>query len=95
MISDPMAGAFYTKALSTKNIDDMKHVMREANEYFARRHFTISLLHPMKYYPYQPWLKGYNGQNSSIATGIGGPAFLFFYPARFWIDQKLKREMGH
>jgi len=95
MITDPIAGAFYNKALSTKSIDDMKQLMREANEYFARQHFTVSLLHPMKYYPYQPWLKGYNGQNSSISTGIGGPAFLFFYPARFWIDQKLKRKMGH
>ena len=95
MITDPVAGDFYYKCLKTNSIDEMKQVMRDANEYFVRQHFTISLLHSMKYYPCQPWLKGYNGQFFSIATGTGGPAFLYFYPARFWIDQKLKKSMGH
>jgi ABC-type transport system substrate-binding protein len=95
MITDPVAGAFYTKGLSTTGVDNMKRVIRNANEYFARQHFAISLLHPMRYYPYQPWLKGYNGQYFSITAVTGSPTFLFFYPARFWIDQKLKKSMGH
>ena len=94
-INDPVTDGFFTKSLETNSIDEMKQVMKEANEYFARQHFTISLLHPVRYYPYQPWLKGYNGQFFSVAAGIGGPVFLFFYPARFWIDRKLKQAMGH
>ena len=94
-IVDPAAGEFYNKCLKTNTMDEMKQVLRDANEYCARQHFLISLLHPVKYYPYQPWLKGYNGQFYSIATGTGGPALLYFYPARFWIDQKLKKSMGH
>jgi ABC-type transport system substrate-binding protein len=94
-IIDPAAGEFYYKCLKTNTIDEMKKVLRDANEYCARQHFLISLLHPMKYYAYQPWLKGYNGQFFSIATGTGGPALLYFYPARFWIDRKLKKSMRH
>ena len=40
-------------------------------------------------------LKVTNGQFFSVATGMEGPVFLFFYPARFWIDRKLKKSMGH
>jgi hypothetical protein len=47
-INDPVADGFFTKSLETNSIDEMKQVMREANEYFARQHFTISLLHPMR-----------------------------------------------
>jgi peptide/nickel transport system substrate-binding protein len=95
MITDSVAGDFYYKALKVNGIDEMKSLIRDANEYFARQHFTISLLHPMRYYPYQPWLKGYNGQYFSVTAGTGGPALLFFYPARFWVDRKLKYSMTH
>ena len=95
MITDPVAGDYYYKSLKVNGIDEMKSLIRDANEYFARQHFTISLLHPMRYYPYQPWLKGYNGQYFSVTAGTGGPTFLFFYPARFWIDRKLKYSMSH
>jgi hypothetical protein len=47
----------------------------------------------MEYALYQPWLKGYNGQHGSI-SGSEGPQLLFFYPARFWIDQNLKKSLG-
>jgi hypothetical protein len=71
----------------------MKKVMKDANEYVARQHFVVSLLQPNLYSFSQPWLKGYNGQDGSI-TGATSPRLLFFYPARFWIDQTLKKSMG-
>ena len=92
MVSDPVYDAFYTKAMAATNIDEVKQVLKDANEYVARQHFAISLLEPMQYCLYQPWLKGYNGQFGSISWS---PQSLGFYAARFWIDQKLKKSMGH
>jgi hypothetical protein len=68
--------------------------VKDTNEYVARQHFVISLLQPNTFGLYQPWLKGYSGQNQSI-SGTNGPKLLAFYAARFWIDQGLKKSMGH
>jgi len=94
MVADPVNDAFHAKAMLTTNVDDFKHLSRDYNEYVARQHFDISLLQPMEYSLYQPWFKGYTGQHSSI-SGPDGPQLLFYYPSRFWIDQKLKKSMGY
>jgi ABC-type transport system substrate-binding protein len=95
MVSDPVFDAFLPKAMAAVNVDDIKQIVRDANEYVARQHFAISLVQPMQYSLYQPWLKGYNGQFFAVSAASGGPPLYFFYPARFWIDQKLKKKMGH
>ena len=95
MISDPVFDSFQPKATSTSNDNQLKQILRDANEYMARQHFAISLLKPMQYSLYQPWLKGYNAQFGSVCSAAGSPQLLFFYPARFWIDQNLKKSMGH
>ena len=95
MINDPVFDNFLPEAMAASNIDEVKKVIRKANEYVARQHFAISLLQPMQHSLYQPWLKGYQGQFFALSAASGGPPMMFFYPARFWIDQKLKRKMGH
>ena len=95
MVSDPVFDAFLPKAMAAGTVDDIKNIVRDANEYVARQHFAISLLQPMQYSLYQPWLKGYNGQFFAVSAASGGPPLYFFYPARFWIDRKLKKKMGH
>jgi len=40
----------------------------------------------MTYALYQPWLKGFNGQNFAI-SGFQGPVLIGFYGARFWIEK--------
>jgi ABC-type transport system substrate-binding protein len=95
MVSDPVFDAFLPKAMAAVNVDDIKQIVRDANEYVARQHFAISLVQPMQYSLYQPWLKGYSGQFFAVSAASGGPPLYFFYPARFWIDQKLKKKMGH
>ena len=95
MVNDHVFDDFLPQAMATSNINEVKKVIRKANEYVARQHFAISLLQPMQYSLYQPWLKGYNGQFFALSAASGGPPLIFFYPARFWIDQKLKRKMGH
>lgn len=94
MVSDPVFDAFNTKVAAANTLDDVKQVLIEANQYIARQHFVISLLQPNLFGLYQPWLKGFNGQNQSL-SGTNGPKLLAFYASRFWIDQKLKTSMGH
>jgi ABC-type transport system substrate-binding protein len=95
MVSDPTFDSFYTKAMATTNIDDVKKVLKDANEYVARQHYIISLLSPTTYALCQPWLKGYSGQDRSILTQSIAPLYLSFYGARLWVDQNLKKSMGH
>jgi peptide/nickel transport system substrate-binding protein len=95
MIDDPVCTSFYTRALAANSQEEVLLVLREANEYIARKHFTISLLQPMTYSLCQPWVKGFNAQFGSTWGVVGGPLMLSFYLGRFWIDQKLKKEMSH
>ena len=94
MVSDPIFDAFYPKALAATSVDQVKQVLKDANEYVARQHFGISLLTPNLFGLYQPWLKGYNGQTNAISGG-SGPILMGFYLSRFWIDQNLKKSLGH
>jgi peptide/nickel transport system substrate-binding protein len=95
MVNDSVFDAFLPQAMAAGTVDDIKKIVKDANEYVARQHFAISLLQPMQYSLYQPWLKGYHGQFFAVSAASGGPPLYFFYPARFWIDQKLKQQMGH
>ncbi len=95
MVDDPVCISFYARALNAASQDEVLRVLREANEYVSRQHFAISLLQPMTYSLCQPWVKGFNAQFGSTWGVVGGPLMLSFYLGRFWIDQKLKKEMGH
>jgi peptide/nickel transport system substrate-binding protein len=95
MVSDPIFDGFLPRAMAAGNIPEIKKVLCDANEYVARQHFAVSLVQPMQYSLYQPWLKGYDGQFFALSAASGGPPMVFFYPARFWIDRQLKQSMGH
>ena len=93
MVSDPVFDSFYPKAIAATEENELKKILRDANERVARQHYAISLLQPVQYSLCQPWLKGYNAQIHSVWMGAGGPSMLGFYGARFWIDQNLKSNM--
>jgi peptide/nickel transport system substrate-binding protein len=95
MVDDPVFNSLLPKAMATTSYDDMKQLIREANERVARQHFTISLLQPMYYSLCQPWVKGFNAQHGSSWGHTGGPGMLSFYLGRFWIDRDLKKSMAH
>jgi len=94
MTNDPVYDAFYPQALAATTVDQAKQVIKNLCEHVSQQHYTISLLQPSFFCLVQPWLKGYNGQNNAL-SGSYGPSLLFFYPARFWIDQGMKKSMGH
>ena len=95
MINDAILDSFQPKAIAATSEDEVKQLLRDANEHIARQHFAISLLSPGSYTLYQPWLKGFHGQFGAFCSAAGSPQLLFFYPARFWIDHDLKKSMGH
>ena len=91
MVDDPLFNAFLPRAAAATSFAEIQKVMRDANEHVARQHYTISLIQPMAYSFYQPWLKGYNAQFGSAWAHGGGPGMSGFYLSRFWVDQKLKK----
>jgi ABC-type oligopeptide transport system substrate-binding subunit len=96
MVADPVYDAFYAKSQAATSVDGVKQVLRDANEYIARQHWSISLLEPNVFSLCQPWIKGYTGQNNGFSNGASGASVLLFqYPARFWIDQNMKKSLGH
>jgi ABC-type oligopeptide transport system substrate-binding subunit len=95
MISDPVIDTLCAQAAAATSLDEILRIFRDANEYVARQHFSISLLQPMSCSLCQPWLKGFNAQFGSTFGAAGGPGMLSFYLSRFWIDRKLKQSMGH
>ncbi len=95
MVNDPVCSALYTRVMNATSTDESLRILRDANEYVARQHFSISLPQAMSYSLYQPWLKGYSAQFGSTWGVAGGPLNLSFYLGRFWIDQNLKKSMGH
>jgi peptide/nickel transport system substrate-binding protein len=86
MISDPVCDTLYPRGLAANSAEEAKQIYRDAIEYLARQHYSISLLQPKCFALCQPWFKGYYGQFGSIT----GSAVLSFDLARFWIDQSLK-----
>jgi ABC-type transport system substrate-binding protein len=95
MVNDPVCTTFYAKAMSASSPVEVLRILRQANEYVAQQHFSISLLQPMTYSLYQPWVKGASGQFGATWGVAGGPLMSSFYLGRFWIDNKLKKSMGH
>ncbi len=95
MADDPVYDTQYSKAIAATSEDQLRQALKDANERVARGHFVISLFKPVAYSLCQPWLKGYNAQIHSVWMEAGGPSMLSLYGARFWIDQKVKKSLGH
>jgi peptide/nickel transport system substrate-binding protein len=94
MINDPVFNAFYTSAMGANSLDAIKKIVSDANKYVAQQHFDISLLEPSLFTFFQPWFKGYSGQNSSIGGSLSTPLLFGFYASRFWVDNNLKKSLG-
>ena len=92
LVSDPVFDAFYPEAMAATSDDQLKKVLREANEYVARQHYSVSLVQPYLFGFTQPWLKGYTGQ---FGAQVNHNQLLSFYLARFWIDRNLKKRTGY
>jgi len=96
VVNDPAYDAIVDKAMAaTSTTADVKQALLDANKLIAEQHYSISLLQPLDYAFWQPWLNGYSGQLNSISGNLGSGASPSIYLARFWIDTNLKKSMGH
>jgi peptide/nickel transport system substrate-binding protein len=95
MVSDAVYDTYYPKAMASTDMAVIKQALRDANERVARQHWVISLVQGSSFQFYEPWLSGYNGQNSALTGASSGAQLIFFYGARFWVNQDLKKSMGH
>jgi peptide/nickel transport system substrate-binding protein len=95
MVNDPTYNALLARIPTETNFANLKQIIRDMAELVARQHYAISMLAVGKAAFKQPWLNGYIGQFDSVSGGKPGPHLLGFFGARFWIDQDLKKSMGH
>jgi ABC-type transport system substrate-binding protein len=91
-VSDPVFDTFYPQALAATSIDQVHQVVTNANMRVAEQHFVISMVQPKTFGFTQPWFKGYTGQYGAETSGS---AYLALYLARFWIDENIKKSLGH
>jgi ABC-type transport system substrate-binding protein len=70
-------------------LDEAKRLSIEAERYALEQHWTVNTFPLAGPLFWQPWIKGYSGQ---VISSTQSPAYFL---ARWWIDQDLKKSMGH
>lgn len=85
MVTDPKIDAWYADGITAQSVDQMMQDIHNLVTYFVPQHYTISLAEPLNFNMLQPWVKGVT--TSSTILGIKSEAC--------WIDESLKRSMGH
>ena len=93
-VVDPSWDALYAQALAATTVAQTQALVVQGNQYEAAQQWLITLPTTSNFSVYQPWLKGYNGQEFSI-SGSSGVLWIGFYCARFWIDENLKQSLGY
>jgi peptide/nickel transport system substrate-binding protein len=88
-LQDPVFDALFDAAQAADNVEEQQRVVREIDLYLAKNHLLVWSPKPPQFNVNQSWVKGYNGE---IDLGWGDRNAVF---SRIWIDQDLKRDMGH
>ena len=83
--TDPTYEALFEAAAAAKTIEELQRAAKEANMYVIENHWHIWGSIVPQVTASWPWVKGYNGEISTY----------FSMAARLWIDQDLKKAMGH
>ena len=86
---DAVMDAKAEAAEAATTLEEQQRLVREADMYFIEQQWNIWGPKAPIFNASQPWIKGYNGE---VEMGLARAAAIF---ARIWIDQDLKKEMGH
>ena len=86
---DPTMDALHDAFLAATTIDERKRILIEFDQYIIAQHFTTWGPKVPQTQAVQPWVKGFNGEN----TLAPGGRHLTMVP--LWIDQDLKAQMGY
>ena len=92
MISDPvfdemMATKFLDEEGNPRSQEEIIRRSKECDMYILRQHWRVPSLPGFAFTMWQPWFKGYSGENTFRWAGN--------IWAHLWIDQDLKESMGH
>jgi len=83
-VNDPEYEALFAKWNDCTDMNEAKSIMIAAQKRALEQHWSINTTSLFNYTVWQPYLKGYSGE-----------AQLNIYTAYLWIDQNLKKSMGH
>ena len=89
MYTDAKYDAKVDEAVKTRDEDKRKQLLRELTVEIMDQAPYIWLPTPYVYAAWWPWVKNYGGE-MSVGSIRPGPIY-----ARIWIDQELKKKMGH
>jgi peptide/nickel transport system substrate-binding protein len=90
MNNDPGYDAIVQKFETAVDEAAYAQATQEADRYAIEKHWALYTFPIVTYNIWQPWLKGYSGEE---ATGGGGVGYAVVW-ARLWIDQAMKQSMG-
>ncbi len=85
----PELDAKVDAALAATSFEEQKRLMKEADMHTIEQHWQIWGPKAPQWWVLWPWVKGYNGEFDL------GPNEDSLILTRLWIDQDLKKEMGH
>jgi len=87
--NDSQYDAIVEKIMEATTMDEAKKLIIEADMYTLRQHWAVQgYMTGTNVTTYWPWVKGYSGESTM------GNVYQFYF-ARWWIDQNLKKKMGH
>jgi hypothetical protein len=84
LVNDAKITAWYNQASVSQNVAEIKQIMKDENLYVAQQHYIVSISQPNSFSLRQPWL-----------IGSGGPGGISVYGDVNWVDQNLKKSLGH
>jgi len=88
-VNDPYIDELHTNVRQTIDEAERRPLMKELNLYIIDQAYDIFAPTQYQYHFWQPWLKGYHGESS---TGWYSQLEFVNY---VWVDQDLRKEMGH
>lgn len=88
-VDDPIFNKMLDDIRANADASERDRMLKEAFAYGTSQFFVINAPATVGYRFWQPWLKGYRGEGVLQATS---PPSIY---ARIWIDEDLKKEMGH
>jgi peptide/nickel transport system substrate-binding protein len=83
---DPAYDAKCDQVATSTDMSEVKELTRELDLYLLEQHWGIRLFPINIYSVWQPYIKGYSGENLLRMGSPGGWLW-----ARFWVDQSLKK----
>ena len=86
---DPKFDAAVKSALNERDEEKRQQILKENTRYILDQAPAIWMPAPYRYTAWWPWVKNYGGE---LYVGAGRSAPIH---ARVWIDQDLKKKMGH